>query len=173
MIEPKTFRISKERKELIAKYANISVNIYGILSVDEFVEVFNHYENQVKTTADEAELALLRYAKQFSNEAEYSIKNSIISGPEFQPCFDTYKEDVKNFRAAQKGKPRYLPDKDEFLRYHDCIYREPEKPYADLKAFIVKNKLTKKKADGIINADDGDLIDLHELIQSSVLSASD
>lgn len=39
-----TIRISRRRKELIAKYTTAAVCLYGVISVDEFVGVFNHYE---------------------------------------------------------------------------------------------------------------------------------
>lgn len=158
-----TIRISRERKELIAKYATAGVFLYGVISVDEFVGVFNHYEES-RTTSEEALLALKRLAK--TDDVEYSIAGDIISGPEFQPGFDDYEVNVKIIRANQKGKPRYLPGKEEFLRYFDEFYREPEKPYSDLKAHILKHQLT-TRGDGLDGVD-GDLIDLHEMIQFGV-----
>lgn len=163
-----TIRISRGRKELIAKYAAAAVFLYGVISVDEFVSVFNHYE-EAHTTSEEALLALKRLAK--TDDVEYSIAGDIISGPEFQPDFDDYEENVKAIRASQKSKPRYLPDKEEFLRYVDGAYREPEKPYADLKAHILKHKLT-TRGEGIDGVD-GDLIDLHEMIQFGVGSTDE
>ena len=108
-----------------------------MLSVGEFVEVFNRYEPDVPTTYNEAHLALQRHAITNSDTVEYSIKGEILSGPEFQPDFDDYDDAVEYYRSAQKGKPRYLPEKAEFLRYGNYTYREPEKPYTDLKAHIV------------------------------------
>lgn len=64
-----------------------------------------------------------------------------------------------------KGSSRYLPSKEEFLKYVDFIYREPEAPYAELKAFILKHKLT-SRGEGL--EVDGDLIDLHSMIQFGV-----
>jgi hypothetical protein len=163
-----TIRISRERKEIIAKYATAAVFLYGVISVDEYVGVFNHYE-EVHTTSEEALLALKRLAK--TDDVEYSISGDIISGPEFQPDFDDFEENVKAIRASQKSKPRYLPDKEEFLRYVDGSYLEPEKPYSDLKAHILKNKLTTRSEglDGV----DGDLMDLHEMIQFGVGSTDE
>lgn len=163
-----TIRISRERKELIAKYATAAVFLYGVISVDEFVGVFNHYEES-RTTSEEALLALKRLAK--TDDVEYSIAGLIISGPEFQPDFDDYEENVMSIRASQRSKPRYLPDKKEFLRYVDGTYREPEKPYADLRAHILKHKLT-TRGEGIDGVD-GDMIDLHEMIQYGVKSADE
>ena len=160
-----TMQISRERKMLISQYATAAINLYGVISADEFVEVFNRYED-AHTTSEEALLALTRLAK--TDDVDYSVSGEIISGPEFQPDFDDYDENVEAIRDAQRGKPRYLPSKGEFLKYVDGTYREPEKPYADLKAYILKHKLT-PCADGLDGVD-GDLIDLHEMIQFGVAS---
>ncbi len=53
----------------------------------------------------------------------------------------------------------------------DGTYREPEKPYSDLKAHILKHKLT-TCGEGIDSVD-GDLIDLHEMIQFGVGSTDE
>jgi len=156
-------RISRERKVLISQYATAATNLYGIISVSEFVEVFNRYE-ETHTTADEVLLALTRLAK--TDDVEYSICDSIISGPEFQPDFDDYKDNVEAIREAQRDKPRYLPDKEEFLKYVDDNYSAPEKPYAKLKAYVLKHNLC-PRGDGLDGVD-GDLLDLHEMIQFGV-----
>jgi arsenate reductase len=158
-----TTRISKERKELLSRYATAAGFLYGVISADEFVEVFNYYEGS-HTTRGEVITTLKRLSK--SDDVEYSISGSIITSPDFIPEFEDYKDNVAHVRAAQKGKPRYLPDKAEFLRYADASYRESEKPYADLKAHILKHRLTDRSegVDGI----DGDLLDLWEMIQNGV-----
>jgi hypothetical protein len=104
-------------------------------------------------------LALKRLSK--ADDIEYSLYDDHILGPDFPEDL----ENMKIVRFEQKGKPRYLPDKDEFLRYIDPGYREPEKPYADLKSYILEHKLTVKEGHGGV---DGDLIDLHEMVQSDV-----
>ncbi len=158
-------RISRERKELIAQYATAAISLYGVISVKEFVAVFNHYE-ETHTTVEEALLALTRLAR--TDEVEYSVFEDIISGPEFQPEFDDYEDNVRDIRKSQRGKPHFLPSKEEFLKYLDFVYREPEEPYAELKAFILEHKLT-SRGEGLRGVD-GDLIDLHAIIQSGVSS---
>lgn len=154
-----TRRIKRDRKELLSRYATASVFLYGVISVDEFVEVFNHYED-VKTDPEEAVLALRRLEK--TNDVEYSVFKDMISGPAFQPRFMDYEENVSSIRQRQNGKPRYLPEKEEFLRYETGDYTEPLKPYADLKAYILKNRLM-ERGEGLKGVD-GDLIDLKEMI---------
>jgi len=158
-----TIRIKKERKELLSKYATASVFLYGVISVNEFADVFNHYED-AKTDYKEATLALQWFAK--TNDVEYSMFNGIISGPAIQPEFSDYEEVVATIRENQNGKPRYLPEKEEFLRYETGDYFEPQKPYADLKAYILKNHLI-ERGEGLEGVD-GDLIDLREMILQDV-----
>ena len=158
-----TMRISRERKELISLYATAAISLYGVISAKEFVAVFNHYE-EAHTTTEEALLALIRLAR--TDDVEYSVVGDIISGPQIQPEFDNYQDNVREIRMAQRGKPRYLPSKEEFLKYLDFDYREPEEPYAEIKAYILKHKLT-SRGEGIEGVD-GDLLDLHEMIQFGV-----
>jgi hypothetical protein len=155
-------RINRTRKELLSGYATAAGFLYGVISIPEFADVFNHYEDD-KTDAGEVILALKWLSK--NDEVEYSLYENHILGPDFLPDFPEDLENMRAVRDEQKGKPRYLPNKDEFLRYIDPGYREPEKPYADLKAYILKHRLTVKEGlDGV----DGDLIDLHEMVQSDV-----
>ena len=165
LIKPPVIRISKARKELLAAYADSAGCLYGVLSISEFVEVFNHYEDE-KTNEQEVKLALQRYSKIKPDDIEYSLYKDFITGPSLQPDeFDEDEESLHGLRNEQKGKPRYMPIKEEFPRYADSTYFEPKKPYVDLKTYILKNKLHDKEGlDGI----DGDLIDLHEMIQHNI-----
>jgi hypothetical protein len=158
-------RIGKARKELLAKYATAAGFLYGVISVSEFVDLFNHYEDE-KTTELETSLALERLAK--TDDVEYSLFGDLISGPAFLPESPEDSEDAKIVRSHQKGKPRYLPAQNELLRYVEPAYREPEKPYADLKAFVLKHNLNPKEG---LEGVDGDLIDLNEMIQSGAGTA--
>jgi hypothetical protein len=109
-------RISGSRKELLSKYATAAGFLYGVLSIPEFAYVFNYYEDE-KTDAREVNLALGRLSK--ADDVEYSLYDGYILGPDFLPDFPEDLENMKIVRVEQKGKPRYLPDKDEFLRYID------------------------------------------------------
>jgi len=161
--KPVAMRISRERKEQISQYATAATCLYGVILIDEFVELFNRYE-EAHTTLEEASSVLERFSK--NEDAAYSLLVGVLTGPELQPCFEDYLENVKAIRASQIGKPRYLPDKAEFLKYIDFGYREPEKPYADLKKYILTHKLT-TRGEGIDGVD-GDLLDLHEFLRFGI-----
>jgi len=163
--KPPEIRISQARKKLLASYADAAGCLYGALSLSEFIEVFNSYEFD-ETNENEANLALQRYAKANPDEVEYSLYRDLIVGPTLHP--DSFEDDIENIKALrmeQKSKPRYYPDKDDFLKFADAIYIDPIKPYDDLKAYILKNKLC---SDNGLDGVDGDLLDLHEMIQNRV-----
>ena len=88
----------------------------------------------------------------------------LIYESDFSPEYTVGLETIKIVRQEQKGKPRYLPEKDEFLCYYTGDYRKPKQPYADLKKYILDdNRLCIKE--GIAGVD-GDLTELHEMIQN-------
>ncbi|MDR3287877.1 MAG: SEC-C domain-containing protein [Peptococcaceae bacterium] len=166
---PNTTRISRKRKELFAQYATAAGNLYGVISMDELVAVFNRYEDE-KTDAEELRLGLERLLKTDGDALDYSLFEDLVTGPDFLPSLAVDRHNAKIVRQEQSGKPRYLPDKAEFLRYAADDYLEPQKPYDDLAAYIHKHKLTQRGA-GIGDVE-GDLLDFREMIQNEDMSAA-
>ena len=158
-------RISKARKELLASYANAAGCLYGVLSVLEFIDIFNQYEEE-KTDERETVLGLRRYADANPHTVEYSLFNEFITGPTIHP--DDFDEDVENLfiiREHQKGKPRYLPEKEEFLKFANALHIEPWEPYERLSNYIRSKKLcVDKKRGGIYDH----MLDMYEMIQEGL-----
>ena len=169
MANSDTIRNSRERKELLARYATAAGNLYGVIGVDELVEVFNRYE-EAKTDAGELRLGLSRLLKTDDDELDFSLFEDMVTGADFLPEYKDDRDKIRAVRREQAGKPRYLPDKAEFLRYADCVHYEPREPYDELAAYIMAHKLTKRGAglDGV----EGDLVDLREKIQTEQMSAT-
>ncbi|QSH94120.1 hypothetical protein C5O78_03495 [Treponema phagedenis] len=155
-------KISRARQELMAEYATASVFLYGVLSIDEFVEVFNHYEKK-HTTSKEALSALKKFKK--TEAVDYSFFNDILSASWFTSEFDIDREYIIYIREKQNGKPRYLPAKKEFLKYTNLLYHEFDESYLKLKAHIIKHKLMPSN----YNEDnlDEDFFAIYELFQDS------
>jgi hypothetical protein len=163
--EQPTIRISAARKSLLATYGQAAACLYGALSISEFTELFNHYEDE-RTNEQEAVLALQRYLKAHPYETEYSLYGEYITGPNLMP--DEFEDDIESLeilRAEQKGKPRFLPEKDEFLKFTRADYFEPTRPYEEFKNYVLKNKLNEKEG---LNGVDGDILNLLEMIQERV-----
>ncbi|MDR1061299.1 MAG: SEC-C domain-containing protein [Clostridiales bacterium] len=97
-------------------YARAAVNLYGIISRQEFADIFNR-QNAEQTTADEVFALLLPLALK---DGWYCF---------FKDCIVHYWA-IDDFDLAdywlrmQADKPRYLPDKDEFLKYADQYYED-------------------------------------------------
>jgi len=131
-------KINKKRLELLGKYASAAAILYGVLSVKEFVVVFNTYEDG-PTTEDEVLAMLDEYAKDDDHWLFFAyggglIYNSFI----FDEESIEDKEWIAPLRKEQQDKPRYLPDKEEFLNYcGDTDYLSPTEAYDDLKQFIL------------------------------------
>jgi len=159
-------KISEARKKLLSSYADAAACLYGVLSVEEFVGVFNYYEEE-KTDKNEAFWALLQYEEENEFTVEYNIYENFVVGPTIHPGdFEDDLDELHDIRQQQNGKPRYLPSRKEaFLKFSDSCIIDPEKPYTDLKLYIIKNKLIDPLENKRI---DDNLLTLHELIQDRV-----
>jgi hypothetical protein len=123
---------------LVKRYAFAAINLYGVIKLEDFISVFNHYEKE--TLSKEEAIPLLELLSSI-DEIDLSFKQGILANGYF------YLNDSKDIRVAkdlllaQSNKPRYLPSKEEFLKYEDDEYVEPMKPLIDLEKFIIANKL--------------------------------
>jgi len=109
-------RISAMREGIFANYAQAAVFLYGVLSIPEFVEVFNHYETH-KTYEKEAISGLLSHEKSNPDSCEYQVFNNLLIGSTF--FLEDYREDkdaLHALREEQKKNPRFLPSKADFMK---------------------------------------------------------
>ena len=143
---------------LIKKYAFSAINLYGVIKLEDFISVFNHYERD--SLSKEEAIPLLELLSSI-DEVDLSFKQGILANGYF------YLNDTKDVRVAkdlllaQSNKPRYLPSKEESLKFEDDEYVEPMKPLIDLERFIIANKLV-----AIKNPDDirYDVLEIHDQI---------
>jgi len=97
-------------KKTLDVYAQAAVNLYGIINIDEFVKIFNDY-NDEQTTADEVFIILLpkilKSGKWYGFYKNYIVHYCILE-----------RFDIADYlEKIQSGKPRYLPPKEEFINY--------------------------------------------------------
>ena len=159
-----TIEISTIRKDLFSSYADAAACLYGVLSVADFVGIFNYYEEE-KTDVSEVFWGLQQLLET-DRDFEYELFEDFIVGPTLHP--NEYIEDLEklnDLRQEQNGKPRYLPRKEVFLRFSDPGFIEPAAPYNDLKSYMIKNKfINKAKLEQL----DNDMFNLHEMIECRV-----
>jgi hypothetical protein len=130
-----------ERSVLFDCYAQAAVNLYGIIPLDELAELFNG-QNAKKTTVDELFSVLLQHIHE---ESVYCFWEDYLVHTDFE------EDDFNGVAALEKaiyGKERYIPAKEELLRYSDPDYYERTPKVEKLEEFILKN-LTQDKMDAM------------------------
>lgn len=96
-------------RKLLDSYARAAVNLYGIISRDDFVDIFNK-QNVDRTSSEELYILLLPLVLK---DGWYCFYKEYIVHYMFFDNFDH----ADYLLEHQADKPRYIPDKDEFLKY--------------------------------------------------------
>jgi hypothetical protein len=117
----KTARCPNKRaavREALDRYAKAAVNLYGIISKRELVDLFNG-QNQESTS--EGELFALLLPLVFKSAGYCFYKDYIVDG---MASGDFGYAD--SLLQSHEGKPRYSPEKEEFLRFAEDDYEDSE-----------------------------------------------
>lgn len=119
-------------RKLLDSYAIAAANLYGVISLEEFVEIFNS-QNEEKTDTDEVFELLLPFVIKSKWYCFY--KNYIVHYWAIED-FDY----VEHWIIEQGDKPRFVPKKEEFLKFENQYYESPtqQKCWHKLLDFIVK-----------------------------------
>ena len=120
----------KEFADLIHQYAQAAVNLYGAISQEELVEIFN-FQNEQQTDAD---TNFKVYNKHIYLDYDYCLWGKYIVHKDLE---ENDFEDAKDLICDTIGKPRYIPNKSEFLRYANWSYYENTKQLAALSRFLI------------------------------------
>jgi len=147
-----------DRTILIKTYAFAAINLYGVIKLEDFVSVFNHYEKEPLST--EEAIPLLELLSSI-DEIDLSFKEGILANGYFSLNDRQGLRVAKDLLSVQSDKPRYLPSEEEFLKYEDNEYVEPMQPLLDLETFIIANQLVAfRKLEDIRY----DVLELHDQI---------
>jgi hypothetical protein len=103
-------------RELLDTYAKAAVNLYGVIPVTEFVLIFNNLSGE-RTTSDEVFTLLLPLVRK---QLWYCFFEGYIIHYWLVDEFD----EVGHWLRWQSDKPRFIPKRDEFLRYADQNYED-------------------------------------------------
>lgn len=115
--------LSEKRKRCWAlhRYALAAVNLYGMISTYELIDIFNR-QNARKVGADELIDVLGMFT---TSHMGYCLWQDYVVEEEF--AYNGF-SDLADLNRLIDGKPRYVPGKKEFLRYADWAYYE-QSPY--------------------------------------------
>lgn len=124
-------KCSEKRMSEITDYIIALTHLYGIVHIDKVLEIYNiQNEEKIKKIdmssliAGEAEELEKNFVDVFG---EYFVHETIID-------FDEFDIQMK----AKEGKPFYVPDKEELLKYKDDNYHEETKEYNELIKYFAK-----------------------------------
>lgn len=123
------FQARKARADLIHAYALSAVNLYGIMAIHNFLHVFNR-QNAHELDMEELQPILER---NIAADRGYMIWERYLVSDAFA---DNSFRDVPDLMAEIGDKPRYLPPKEEFLRYVDENYYERTRQTDQMQNFL-------------------------------------
>ncbi|HHY81647.1 MAG TPA: hypothetical protein GX505_03080 [Clostridiales bacterium] len=103
-------------RKLLDSYARAAVNLYGVISRKDFVDIFNKH-NSYKTTEEEIYILLLPLVLK---DRWYCFYKEYIVHYLF---FDSFNH-ADYLLKQQTDKPRYIPEKEEFLKYINENYED-------------------------------------------------
>lgn len=121
---------AKDFTDLINQYAQAAVNLYGAISQEELVEIFNS-QNEQQTNID---LNFEIYMRHVYLNCNYCLWEEYVVHEDLE---ENDFESVKYLIRDTANKPRYIPDKEEFLLYADQNYYENTKQLIDLSKFLI------------------------------------
>jgi hypothetical protein len=101
----------KNKRDMLDTYAFACIKLYGVISLDEFIEIFNLLSGG-KTNLKEAE----DYFKELADGEYYRVSGGFI--------YHTLlpEEGAQDYIKARQGKPRYLPRHEKMLQFGEGSY---------------------------------------------------
>lgn len=152
--------LSKETETLLRSYFDAFSNLYGIMPLYRAFRIIQKQNPELALTEQE----FLVFAGVLEQEEHFYIiagaediyrnveeptppmRREIIS--EYLYAVDVFAS-YEELKAEQEGKPFYIPEKEELLKYQDDCYVEETKEVLALGAFL-RDKLKLKRADDVL-----------------------
>lgn len=129
-LDQTAFRQALHRSHLLYNYLMAAVNLYGLVAPAKLVEIFNAQNGDDPVT----EAELLQHLDSFLVRTDQYFdlqRGTIVS-------LDMEDQEFDDLMSKVQGKPYYVPDKQEFLKYADPDYFEMTQQLASLRDFVTK-----------------------------------
>ena len=111
----------EHKKELVkelSSYAQYTVNLYGLINLNEFVDIFNS-QNDEKAVVDEI-IPLLLPIILNSKPVQYAFyKDLLVHDTMYEKM-----ECIEIIQSSQENKPRYIPSKEILSKHTSPLYEE-------------------------------------------------
>lgn len=164
-------------KQLVERYLDAASNLYGIVPLSKILSIYNSQNDPL------TEESFLSIVDEVSKKHKFF---SIVGEDEFYDDVEETKpidrevvaehilavddDDYYYFKEEQSGKPYYVPDKGQFLKYEDEYYHEKTLSFISFRAFL-RNipDFTKEQADDLAE----DIYGMADVCEGDVESAVD
>ena len=176
-----SIKLSDEIKKLLNRYFDAAANLYGIIALKKLLEIYNMQNQPIDEDVflefvDTLDLPRKFFdivgEDEFYDDADETlpIDRDLVAEYLLQ---DEDFEGYYHIKEGQLGKPYYIPDKKQFLKYEDEYYHEKTLSYISLRAFFRNQpNSTKERADeiaddiyGMANPLDGEIESVFSMIE--------
>lgn len=148
--------LSEETVGQLHAYFDACANFYGLLPLAKVLEIYNQQNTPLTPEAFYAFAEIARHARHGFEilAADELYGDGPPVSPEAREIIAEYllvvEEDVAEMRILQHGKPYYIPEREELLRYADGLYFEKTPAFLALRDYLrAQMRLSPKKADEI------------------------
>lgn len=151
-LEQTPFPAEWERRELVRTYARATTELYGVISVSDFVEIFNQQNTE---PTSEKELLI-------SIDDENTVNTLVVEEDYLfnEVCFeDAEWEEIEDIVCEADKKPRFIPPPDEMPIYGEPGYSPEVQQRVDAENYLISLGVDKVKASDL-------LCELESLFQS-------
>lgn len=131
-------KVLKEKRKpakeltLLEKYIVALTKVYGRVSKERVAEIYN-LQNEEQVTIKEIEKYLNNPPKHLEDHFIYIFRNHFVEEQYF-----VFEEEYDLLIAGQKGKPYFIPEKEEILLYAAGNYTHYPKEYHKLEEYLRK-----------------------------------
>ena len=125
------FNTKRQKISLVDDYANSAMALYGLIKINDFIELFNEQNSDI-INFEEAVSLLIVFSE---NGAEYCIFKDYLVSRAFE---ENNFEDAERFASIIYSNSRYVPSRTEFLKYANYDYYEVTSQITALKKYLVE-----------------------------------
>ena len=126
----KKYQEAREKNRTIHSYALACSNLYSVIDVSKLVEIINS-QTSLAVDSDEVINWCIRRASRDS-DSMYFYENSYIIDEYYGGEAATGGMNYEEMLKLQEGKPYYLPNREELLRYADDLYVEENEAFNNM-----------------------------------------
>lgn len=126
--------------DLVLDYIISLTNLYGMVQRDKVVEIFN-LQNDEKINGGDIDAVVLNNKKVFKKHNFSLIEDFFVR--------DAIAHEFDSQLRQRRGKPHYIPNQEELLRYKDSFYFEKNNEYIAFRDYTIKNFFPKDLARAI------------------------